>query len=329
MAADRTPKPKFIGRGGKKVKVQRVPPLPPDVVRIVDPAPSTKPQDRDRVRTGHLMRLLHPKSGLGPVSFVDPHSGHSYSTRYEMREAIRARKRSVIRDFVQLVADKTLGQLAWERLPGETTLQYERFRVYLFMDPKEVITTSDGRRVGQVGRRSTLRTSVKLGVHERTITQLATEMHWKLRADCWDAELERVADDEFRTQKRLAARSQARLGQKLQQVAAKGADNILATGGLDLSAGDVARLADVGVKLERLAMGDSTSNDTRDQTTTLVWAGPAPKWASKGEVVVEQEQVTAGPLGQKVIDATNSSPSDAKLRERIRELTVRKEPPSA
>lgn len=240
---------------------------------------SEKSQQTQRLRR---VRFLKVGTALRPKPIVDPRTGAEYVSKAAMRGAQRNAHIAMLADFGRLVEERTLGQDPWTQLPEESPIQYERFNHYC---------TSQQAVNGKMVKRSVALTARTFGVSDGVMRKVAEKWHWSLRAQCWDREVDRVMHEEFLERKRVSVRSQADLGRRLQAVAMKGADNILLTGGADLMPGDVARLADVGVKIERLANGDSTANEARKTETRLVWEGRQPKWADKATDVVEAIQI--------------------------------------
>lgn len=203
--------------------------------------------------------------------------------------AVRARKAHAIgiklANFAKEVEQNTLGQMPWERLPGEPELQFDRFRAYLtFPKPRHMTKFAP-----------------TVGVAAATLNTVAEKYHWKLRADCWARELDRQEDEAFAEEKRSAARRQARLGASLQTLAEKGIACHLTMPG-EMSVSDIARIADVGVKIERLAHDKSTVNEST--VTRFIYEGNRPAWMGAGEEVEANQQVTAGPLTQRLHDHT-------------------------
>lgn len=196
-------------------------------------------------------------------------------SRQNKVEAERVRK-----EFARLVKSNQLGADPWARLPGETDIQWERFNHYLHLQ----------RQPGQVMRRTYARVSDHFKVGREAVERVAEDWHWKLRAACWDAEIERQEHEAFVSERRANVRKQARLGGKLQDLALLGAENMILTRGLDLTPQDVARLADTGVKIERLAHGDATSHEAKQTEMRMVWEGPVPPWANRSTDVVPIDQ---------------------------------------
>lgn len=221
---------------------------------------------------------LPPSSALGRI-WQDPDTGNVYETQAQLRTAIRQRHSRILHQFAEMVAEGTLGQHPWERLPVESAQQYERFRIYLTLPPD-----SKGR------GRSLDRAGAQIGVEGNSLRKLAHKFHWTLRCECWDREVVRQEDEAWMEEKRGAARRQARLGARLQNAAARGLD-LVAMGAVELSGADIVRMADVGVKLERLAHDQSTSNEASSKEVRFIFPGAKPKWADHSELVTELAQV--------------------------------------
>lgn len=183
-------------------------------------------------------------------------------------------------NFERLVKTNQLGQDPWDRLQGETDIQWERFQHYLLQT----------RPPGKLAKRTIARVATQFGVVPSVVERVASHWHWKMRAASWDVEIERQEHEAFVADRRAAVRRQARLGGRLQDLAIIGAENMIAVRGADLTAQDVARLADTGVKLERLAHGDATSHEARQTEMRVVWDGPTPPWAGKSTDVVPIDQ---------------------------------------
>lgn len=231
-------------------------------------------------------------TALSRVVFTDIHTGNQYPTRALMMTAQRQRKAMIMNEFERLVAEGTLGQEPWEQLPGESPVYYSRFRTYLTMTPQDGQSGVVHIPRNQREVRSFFRLANHLRVRRETISAVARRYHWLLRAQCWDREMVRQADEAWAEEKSTAARRQARLGARLQQAADRGL-NALLTGAIDMTPQDVARLADTGVKLERLAHDKSTSNDAQQKEVRFVFEGSKPKWADHSEEVVVAPQIEA------------------------------------
>ncbi len=217
-----------------------------------------------------------PTEQMVTGGWTDRRSGKVFPTRPELRAYQRGEATRVRSEFARMVAEGTLGQEAWERIPGETETQYARFVDYLHMAKPDPDT-------GRTPRRTLAAVARKHGINPRTLDDIAEKYHWVLRAQLFDREFDRQLHEEFMEEKRLSVRRQARLGQSMQRLAMKAVGVHLAQGALDVSASDAAKLAAVGVQTERLAHDQSTRNTAEKQEIRLVWEGPAPPWASPGQ----------------------------------------------
>jgi len=217
--------------------------------------------------------------------------GREFETRPMLQMHIRQYHTAVRRDFAELVRTGGLGQEAWLRLPGETPLQYKRFQCYLnSVDPKTAL-------------RSVHRTAKTMGVEPRIVERGASNWHWRLRAQIWDSHIEAEEFRAFETSKRQSARRQANLGKRLQEVAMAGASKLLANEDRldEMSGNEIAKLADVGSKVERLANSDPTAISEDRGQVKLVWEGPRPSWAPATED--QNHQLPApGPLTTRVLE---------------------------
>ncbi len=244
----------------------------------------------------------YKKSGHGPTYIPNPRTGkidrvvyrctchgHEFETKQILQAHVRAYRTAIRKGFAELVRNGNLGQDGWDRLPGETPLQYRKFKTYL------INTVAAG-----TGKRSLKRAADILGVEERHIAHLSRTWHWVQRAELWDIHNDTLDMAEFERQKRHSARKQATLGRKLQEVALSGASRLLANEDRleEMSGNELAKLADVGTKIERLANSDATSIQEQRGQVNLVWEGPRPAWAPPDGC---QPPIIEGSLTQKVL----------------------------
>lgn len=150
---------------------------------------------------------------------------------------------------------------AWDRQPGETTLSYNYFTVYRDLGPVERTEPA----VAKIIHRAV---SVVKSHKQRN--------NWKARAIAYDTWFELQLREASEVARIEMAKRQAQIGMTMQERATEGLD------ALDLAvepdANAIARLATDGVKIERLARGESTEN-VASKGVTLVWEGPRPPWA--------------------------------------------------
>lgn len=149
---------------------------------------------------------------------------------------------------------------AWERQPRESHQAFEAFELYRDMGPMRGI-----RKVAkETGKSFTL------------MERWSRVWEWKRRADKYEEYYDALKASALHRRKMEMIERQADLGRRMQQTADMGLDCMEVE---ELSAQDIARLAGEGVKIERLALGDSTENvDTRGAVQVHFSGGPPP-WA--------------------------------------------------
>ena len=151
------------------------------------------------------------------------------------------------------VAWDDLAEQPWERLPGETAKAYHAFAVY---------------RDQGVMERSYSKTAAAIERHISGVRTWAKRYWWQKRIDLYDKEMERrslIAQEQAvvamnETHARTAVAILSKVGQRLVGVepGPDGTGGVQALDPSKLSAGDVARLTEVAVKVERLARGAET-----------------------------------------------------------------------
>jgi len=218
-----------------------------------------------RSEAAHYVREAN---GMVKATYTCPCHGVTFDSRLALRlHATQLRKR-IQSDFAALVQEGGLGTLqAWERLPGESPVQFNKFKTY--------ISSTDAK-----GQRSIYRTANILGMHSQNVKRISSRWHWPIRASLLDQHVEALEMAEFIVEKKKSARRQATLGKRLQEVANGAINRLLADDDRmnEISAHEIAKLADFGVKIERLANNDPTQIDS-DKTVRIVWEGPKPDWA--------------------------------------------------
>lgn len=130
---------------------------------------------------------------------------------------------------------ETVERTPWDRLPTETTRAYASFREFRDLGPK--------------------RSQAQMtGAGPKAVRTWARKHAWQARATAWDDESARVEDldrlDALRTMHGQHARA-ARILQSFALAALQGLDSAT------VSAADVARLFELGAKLERLTLSQS------------------------------------------------------------------------
>ena len=135
----------------------------------------------------------------------------------------------------------------WERLPGETVGQYDKFCAYRDMkipgDPSS--------------RRSIRALSGTIGSPKRYLDKLSSSLQWVARADAYDIEMERKARAQNEAAILKMRKDHAELASQMIKKAAK---RLLLIPEEELSAADIVRMFDIGVKIERISRGEATEN---------------------------------------------------------------------
>lgn len=129
----------------------------------------------------------------------------------------------------------------WHKRPAETPMAYDAFIRY--------------RDAGR--ERNVVKLAEKLGKHPNQIWTWMRKYDWKERALAWDNEL----DEQFKTglvaERIKAAKETIELGRTIRGKAAQALVRMIERGD-ELAPEDIPRWAELGVRLERLALGDSS-----------------------------------------------------------------------
>ncbi len=149
----------------------------------------------------------------------------------------------------------------WERQPREGARAYAMFTTYRDLGPLERSLQEVSRRVGR---------------SRQFVGRLSVRWQWVFRAEQWDAHQERLRQETLRReQEEMLRRHAAAAALALQKVILRlrgGKDRVMTAEGQpqevpvaalnpgEMSAGDLARLADVAVKIERLSRGLPTEH---------------------------------------------------------------------
>lgn len=159
----------------------------------------------------------------------------------------------------------------WEQLPGENASQYSKFCKYRdmkYIGPRG--ETLDGMKA-PFGERSLRGLARQLGLkYYQPIGRLSVIHHWLERCEAYDLEIDRLAREQAEREILKMRKDHADLAA---QMIKKAARRLLTISEEQLSAADIARLVDVGVKIERLSRGESTENKQISGETTVNHAG--------------------------------------------------------
>lgn len=149
----------------------------------------------------------------------------------------------------------------WEMLPDENSEQYAKFAAYRDMAYQGAPETVNDKGIATFGRRlkkrSIRRLAAEMGLSARPLELLSVKFDWLTRCEAYDKDIDqrsRQAQEEAVIKMR---EDHALLGAQMIRKATK---RLLVIPEDQISAGDLIRLADVGVKIERLSRGESTEN---------------------------------------------------------------------
>lgn len=173
----------------------------------------------------------------------------------------------------------------WEQQPGESSTIFAHFVVYRDMrypkidkqvkdadgNVKKTITETVMDGTVPYVKRSIRKTAEVLGMNKRTIANQSTKWDWVRRCEAYDAYVDRMNREANEAAIRKMKQDHALLAQ---QMIRKATRRLLTMPDEEITAAELARIVDVGVKVERLSRGESTENQAVTHT---------------GEVEVRQE----------------------------------------
>ena len=126
----------------------------------------------------------------------------------------------------------------WERMQGETAVQFKYFEVYRQLEP----TKRSARAVAEIQRKS-----------NETIEKYCTKNNWVERAAAWDDEQTRLARIEQTKEIAEMRKRHAKLAKDMLSKAQAAVDKL---DPYEMKSIDISRIAEVASKLERLSLGD-------------------------------------------------------------------------
>ena len=181
------------------------------------------------------------------------------------KKAKNAKKSSVKPATEKKTAEKAeIPENIWEQWPGESALQYTRFCYYRDMayeqSPEKQDLTKSTIFCHKAKRRSLQKMVEEIGLSadgKRTMAIYSSKFRWVERADAYDIYLEAKVRAAHEKAILKMTEDHAALGAQLTR---KAMIRLLKISEEEISAGDLVRMADIGVKIERLARGESTEN---------------------------------------------------------------------
>ena len=136
----------------------------------------------------------------------------------------------------------------WEKIPGESADQYAKFCGYRDM------AYQDGKRLN---KRSIRRLAAQHNRTAQAYELLSKKFNWVERCAAYDLELDRKARE---AQEKAVIKMREDHAFIASQMIKKATSRLLKMPEEQMSAADIVRMFDVGVKIERLSRGESTEN---------------------------------------------------------------------
>lgn len=153
----------------------------------------------------------------------------------------------------------------WDQIKGENARQFAAFALYRDLGPT----------------RSKKLVAEESGYSRARLEDIASKYRWNERALAYDRELDRMRQAATKLETFNMASRQARLGLKMQTLAEKRIDRYAGSPELQesLTPNDVVRLASEGVRIERLAEGETTGDEGQPIIFAIGGLTKLPKWA--------------------------------------------------
>lgn len=165
----------------------------------------------------------------------------------------------------------------WEQQPGESGTLFAHFVFYRDMrypkvdkqikdaagNVKKTMTETVMDGTVPYVKRSLRKTAEALGMNKRTIANQSTKWDWVRRCEAYDAYVDRMNREANEAAIRKMKQEHALLAQ---QMIRKATRRLLSLPEEEISAAELARMVDVGVKVERLSRGESTENQAVTHT---------------------------------------------------------------
>ena len=142
-----------------------------------------------------------------------------------------------------------------EQMIGESTQQYERFCLYRDMRYKPPDKEKDPPKLDLTSRRSIRGVAERLGMAPQTLESWSSAFHWRERCEAYDAYILGRLREKNEADILKMRETHASLANQMLKKATR---RLLTLKDEEITAADIVRLVDVGVKIERLSRGEST-----------------------------------------------------------------------
>ena len=143
----------------------------------------------------------------------------------------------------------------WERMPGESVRNYEHFCAYRDMRYTPAANADELPKLNLKGRRSLRNLADQLGIQNfRTLGNLSARFNWQMRCDAYDLYILRCQRDQNEIGFLKMLDNHAAAGEHFWKSALR---RLLSIPQDEIKAGDMVRMFEIGVKIERLSRLDA------------------------------------------------------------------------
>ena len=179
----------------------------------------------------------------------------------------------------------------WDRMPGESVRNYEYFCAYRDMRYTPASGADDVPKLDLTRERSIRRIAEQLGKSRQTIGDLSSRFNWQTRCDAYDLYILRRQRDKNEAKILKMRENHAAIGEQMLKRAMR---RLLSITDGEIEAGDMVRMVDIGVKVERLSRGESTEKQEVSGKTAVTHSG---------SVTVAQDIPDLSALSEEEMDA--------------------------
>lgn len=150
----------------------------------------------------------------------------------------------------------------WDRMPGESTWNYEYFCAYRDMRYTPSANADDIPKLDLNQKRSIRKIAEQLGRTRQTIGDLSSRFNWQARCDAYDLYMLRRQRDKNEARILKMRENHAAIGEQLLKRAVR---KLMSIADDEIAAGDMVRMIDIGVKVERLSRGELLGDEQTEE----------------------------------------------------------------
>lgn len=180
----------------------------------------------------------------------------------------------------------------WERMLGESAKQYEKFCAYRDM---RYSMPSNGSELAEfdICKKRSIRVLAKtIGISHKPLEPLSTKFHWVERCEAYDTYmLERIR---LKNEADIIAMKRRHAGIASRMIL-KATQRLLTIPEDEISASEIVRLVDIGVKIERLSRGESTEKQEISGEAKIHHSG---EFSVKSSLDLDLSKLSDEELGQ-------------------------------